>query len=61
MILFDSIDLTEERPFARVQRGMSIKMQAPSVFKELPVRQNIQIALQKRFSDANVVLRKTGC
>ena len=51
-ILFDSIDITEERPFARVQRGMSIKMQAPSVFKELPVRQNIQIALQKRFSDA---------
>jgi ABC-type uncharacterized transport system ATPase subunit len=51
-ILFDSIDITDERPFARVQRGMSIKMQAPSVFKELPVRQNIQIALQKRFSDA---------
>lgn len=49
-ILFDSIDITEERPFARVQRGMSIKMQAPSVFKELPVRQNIQIALQERFS-----------
>jgi ABC-type uncharacterized transport system ATPase subunit len=51
-ILFDSIDITEERPFARVQRGMSIKMQAPSVFKELPVRQNIQIALQARFSGA---------
>src|ERR1700728_2659015 len=49
-IFFDSIDITEERPFARVQRGMSIKMQAPSVFKELPVRQNIQIALQGRFS-----------
>ena len=51
-ILFDSVDITEERPFARVQRGMSIKMQAPSVFKELPVRQNIQIALQERFSGA---------
>ena len=49
-IFFDSIDITEERPFARVQRGMSIKMQAPSVFKELPVRQNIQIALQGRVS-----------
>jgi branched-chain amino acid transport system ATP-binding protein len=49
-IFFDSIDITEERPFARVQRGMSIKMQAPSVFKELPVRQNIQIALQERLS-----------
>jgi ABC-type uncharacterized transport system ATPase subunit len=51
-ILFDSVDITEERPFARVQRGMSIKMQAPSVFKELPVRQNIQIALQGRLSGA---------
>jgi len=49
-IFFDSIDITEERPSARVQRGMSIKMQAPSVFKELPVRQNIQIALQGRLS-----------
>src|ERR1700691_2908244 len=51
-IFFDSIDITEERPCARVQRGMSIKMQAPSVFKELPVRQNIQIALQERVSGA---------
>jgi ABC-type uncharacterized transport system ATPase subunit len=49
-ISFDSIDITNERPFARVQRGMSIKMQAPSVFKELPVRQNIQVALQGRLS-----------
>ncbi|WGS23345.1 MULTISPECIES: ABC transporter ATP-binding protein [unclassified Bradyrhizobium] len=51
-IFFDSVDITNERPYARVQRGMSIKMQAPSVFKELPVRQNIQIALQERLSGA---------
>ncbi|QPF86801.1 ABC transporter ATP-binding protein [Bradyrhizobium genosp. L] len=51
-ISFDSADITNERPYARVQRGMSIKMQAPSVFKELPVRQNIQIALQERLSGA---------
>jgi branched-chain amino acid transport system ATP-binding protein len=51
-ILFDTVDITAERPYARVQRGMSIKMQAPSVFKELPVRQNIQIALQERLSGA---------
>jgi branched-chain amino acid transport system ATP-binding protein len=49
-ILFNSVDITQERPSARVKRGMSIKMQAPSVFKELPVRQNIQIALQARLS-----------
>ncbi|WP_407169817.1 ATP-binding cassette domain-containing protein [Bradyrhizobium sp. ORS 111] len=51
-IFFDSVDITSERPYARVQRGMSIKMQAPSVFKELPVRQNIQIALQEHLSGA---------
>ncbi|MBR0693304.1 ABC transporter ATP-binding protein [Bradyrhizobium lablabi] len=51
-ISFDSVDITDERPFARVQRGMSIKMQAPSVFRELPVRQNIEIALQGRLSGA---------
>ncbi|MDA9531457.1 ABC transporter ATP-binding protein [Bradyrhizobium sp. CCBAU 25338] len=51
-ILFDTIDITKERPYARVQRGISIKMQAPSVFKELPVRQNIQTALQERLSGA---------
>lgn len=54
-ILFDTVDITTERPYARVQRGMSIKMQAPSVFKELPVRQNIQIALQERLSGAERV------
>ena len=45
-IRFDGVDVTSEQPFRRVQRGMSIKMQTPSVFKELPVRQNIHIALQ---------------
>jgi len=54
-ILFDTVDITKERPYARVQRGMSIKMQAPSVFKELPVRQNIQTALQDRVSGAERV------
>lgn len=57
-ILFDSVDITAERPYARVQRGMSIKMQAPSVFKELPVRQNIQTALQDRVSGAERVVEE---
>ena len=57
-ILFDSVDITAERPYARVQRGMSIKMQAPSVFKELPVRQNIQTALQDRLSGAGRVVEE---
>jgi len=45
-ISFMGEDVTARRPFERVKRGMSIKMQAPSVFKELPVRQNLHIALQ---------------
>ncbi len=45
-IRFDGADVTAERPYQRVKRGMSIKMQTPSVFKELPVRQNMHIALQ---------------
>lgn len=45
-ISFDGRDVTAQRPYERVKRGMSIKMQAPSVFRELPVRQNVHIALQ---------------
>jgi ABC-type uncharacterized transport system ATPase subunit len=47
-IRFGDAEITRERPYARVQRGMSIKMQAPSVFKELPVKQNIHVALQQQ-------------
>lgn len=49
-ISFMGEDVTAKRPYQRVRRGMSIKMQAPSVFKELPVRQNIHIALQHHAS-----------
>jgi ABC-type uncharacterized transport system ATPase subunit len=45
-IRFRGATVTREKPYARVNRGMSIKMQAPRVFKELPVRQNIHVALQ---------------
>jgi branched-chain amino acid transport system ATP-binding protein len=45
-IRFDGEDVTRAGPHARVQRGMSIKMQAPSVFKNLPTWQNLHIALQ---------------
>ncbi len=45
-ILFDGADITQLPAFARVVRGMSIKMQTPSVFRALPVRQNLHIALQ---------------
>ena len=45
-IVFRGVDVTNAKPFARVAQGMSIKLQSPSVFKALPVRQNLHIALQ---------------
>ena len=45
-ILFAGTDVTQMPAFARVARGMSIKMQTPSVFRALSVRQNLHIALQ---------------
>ena len=45
-ILFIGTNITHMPPFARIARGMSIKMQAPSVFRALSVRQNLHIALQ---------------
>jgi branched-chain amino acid transport system ATP-binding protein len=53
-VLFRGEDVTRARPYQRVKRGMSIKMQAPSVFRDLPVRQNIHIALQHRVPRARV-------
>lgn len=57
-ILFSNTDITGERSYARVQRGMSIKMQAPSVFKELPVRQNIDVALQQKQSGNDLTVER---
>jgi branched-chain amino acid transport system ATP-binding protein len=53
-IEFMGKDVTYDRPYQRVKQGMSIKMQAPSVFKELPVRQNLHIALQHHVRGADL-------
>lgn len=53
-IEFRDRDVTRERPYQRVQQGMSIKMQTPSVFRELPVRQNLHIALQHHVAGAEL-------
>jgi branched-chain amino acid transport system ATP-binding protein len=47
-VFFRGEDVTTRRPYERVKRGMSIKMQVPSVFRELPAAQNLVIALQQR-------------
>ena len=53
-IAFRGEDITGMQPSARVRRGMSIKMQTPSIFRELPVRQNIEIALQHHVAKADL-------
>jgi ABC-type uncharacterized transport system ATPase subunit len=51
-ILFRGADITSLRPHLRVQRGMSIKFQVPGIFLELPVEQNLRIALQRVYRGA---------
>ena len=53
-IAFRGENITGMQPSARVRRGMSIKMQTPSIFRELPVRQNIEIALQHHVARADL-------
>jgi len=45
-IFFQGINLTRMRTYQRVQLGISIKMQTPSIFKNISVRHNLRIALQ---------------
>ena len=53
-VLFLGEDVTLRKPFERVLGWMSIKMQVPSVFRELPVLQNLVIALQQRLPKAQI-------
>jgi branched-chain amino acid transport system ATP-binding protein len=45
-ILYEGADITNDKPFQRIRRGISVKFQVPGIFKALSVRQNLQIALQ---------------
>ena len=47
-IFFQGADITNTMPFQRVAEGISIKFQVPGVFLDLPVEQNLLIALQQR-------------
>lgn len=53
-VMFQGVDVTRQKPFERVLHGMSIKMQVPSVFRDLPVSQNLVIALQRRLPRAKI-------
>lgn len=53
-VMFLDRDITAAKPFERIKRGMSIKMQVPSIFKNLTVVQNLKVSLQS-FIHQNVV------
>lgn len=53
-IVFDGHDVTHRHPYQRVQGGMSIKMQSPNIFRHLPVRQNVHVALQHHVPTAQL-------
>lgn len=51
-ITFAGEDITALHSFERIRRGISVKFQVPGVFKGLSVRQNLEIALQRKQSGA---------
>jgi len=57
-VLFRGENVTHRKPYERVGRGMSIKLQVPSVFRELPVAQNLEISLQRTSSGSAMEAEK---
>jgi ABC-type uncharacterized transport system ATPase subunit len=49
-IFYQGNDITNLKPFERVQRGISVKFQVPGIFSSLSVEQNLRIALQHNVS-----------
>jgi branched-chain amino acid transport system ATP-binding protein len=48
-IFFDGQEITKLSSYKRIERGISVKFQVPSVFHDLSVHQNLQIALQRLY------------
>ncbi len=46
-IYYDGSDITDLQSHERVDRGISIKFQVPSLYQEFTVRQNVRIPLQR--------------
>ncbi|QLD89178.1 ABC transporter ATP-binding protein [Natronomonas salina] len=49
-IYYDAHDITDLAPHERVQRGISMKLQVPSVYGDLTVRENARLPIQQ-FAD----------
>lgn len=45
-VRFKDEDITGLHSFERIRRGISVKFQVPGIFRELSVRQNLEIAFQ---------------
>ena len=60
-IWFRGRDLTNLPTAERIRAGISIKMQVPGIFPELPVAQNLTIALQRHSAARRPGERWSGC
>ncbi|WP_142860326.1 ABC transporter ATP-binding protein [Salinigranum halophilum] len=49
-VYYDGLDITDLAPYERVQQGISMKFQVPSVYGDLTVRENARLPIQ-RFAD----------
>lgn len=50
-VYYDGDNITNLEPHERIQRGMSMKFQVPSVFESLTVRENMRTAAQRVADD----------
>jgi branched-chain amino acid transport system ATP-binding protein len=50
-VRFGGEDITKLQASARIRRGISVKMQVPGIFPELPIWQNLIIALQSHHAE----------
>ena len=58
-IYYDGIEITDLDPHERIQRGISIKFQVPSVYDDLTVRENVRLPLQQ-YLDGDERTRRTA-
>jgi len=49
-VYYDGHDITDHDPHERVERGISMKFQVPSVYGDLSVRENVRLPIQQ-FAD----------
>ncbi|WP_188870921.1 ABC transporter ATP-binding protein [Halarchaeum rubridurum] len=53
-IYYDGADITDRRPHERVDLGIGMKFQVPSVFDELTAYENMRLSVQRTHADADL-------